>query len=112
MQLSERTKLSSLYAGTSLLFTVVRHRISGYGYAWNSIEQFLGSWLVHGLGLIILAIVTGATIAKYRGLVLDNAGGKPSMEELEFHVIVATLVATLAALVISYWPISDDLGLD
>lgn len=109
MHVSCKARRTGLTVVTSLALTMVRSQITGRGFFWGSIEVFLGAWLAHGIGLLILCMATTLAVDRWRGFFVGTDVRPPSHIDIQVIVSVAILIVAVAALVIFQWPIT---GLD
>jgi hypothetical protein len=112
VHISYEARRSSLFAVTSLLVTVVRHNVTGHGFNWSSIEAFLGAWFVHAIALVLLSVLTGALVARWRRFFVGTFGEAPDYDDVQVHVCVTVLIAAIAIFFLAHWVPTDSLGIE
>ena len=104
-KLSLRARRSLLLGITALVVSYVRSYLQYHQYSWESIEQFLASWLIHYLAIFLLVAVSYALIKTKAHLFLgkkDESHGI-TMEELTVYVSVVLLVAAVIIFFLAHW---------
>lgn len=94
---------------TALVVAYVRSYLQYHQYSWQSIEQFLISWLIHYLVILALVAVSYAIINTKADLFLENKTERDRItkEEATVYVSVVLLVAAVLIFFVAHWPRSD-----
>lgn len=103
------TRRSILLGVTSLVVAYVRSYLQYHQYFWQSVGQFLFSWLIHYLAILGLAAISYAFINAKADFFLDKKSEheRISKDEATVYVSIVLLVVAVLIFVVAHWPQSD-----
>jgi cytochrome bd-type quinol oxidase subunit 2 len=109
-KLTSRNKRSILLAVTALVVAYVRSFIQYHRYSWESLEQFLISWLIHYFAVLVLIAISYVFIITKASFFLgrEKEGKEITAEEATVYVSFVLLVLAILVFFVAHWPASDD----
>ena len=99
LNLSPRAKRLWLPVVVSLVVAYVRTFLQYHRYGWDSIEDFLGSWVVH-LFLYLLAAISHAIIRAQANRFLADTNSKPQDLTMDDALVYVSLIVLVGAVFI------------
>lgn len=107
--LSPSVRRNALLAFTSLVVAYVRTFLQYHRYAWESIGQFLISWFLHYIAVVLVAVVAYAFIKsnEHRFLEDDSQRKGLTIDEAYVYVSFVVLVVAVSIFLIAHWVPSD-----
>jgi len=96
-KIPHRIRRHALLIFTALVAAFVREFLQYHHYFWDSIGQFLISWIIHYLAVVLILVMSGVAIKKSEKYFLDDEKPKPNIdaENLIFYVSIILLVISL-----------------
>jgi formate hydrogenlyase subunit 3/multisubunit Na+/H+ antiporter MnhD subunit len=103
------TRRNVLLGITALVVAYVRSYLQYHQYSWQSIEQFVISWLIHYLAILGLVAISYAFINTKADFFLGNKTerDRKTKEEATVYVSIVLLVAAVLIFFVAHWPQSD-----
>jgi len=105
-RLSESLKQGILLVVTGLAVSFVRHGLETHWHSWSSYEQFFLYWIIHTIGVAMLAGISGLVISFNHQRFLGYK--KDDMDAFMFYALMTILIATIAIAIVANWVPSDD----
>lgn len=107
-KLTPRVRRWALLAITALVVAYVRSFLQYRQYYWESITQFLISWLLHYFVIVILIGISCAFISTTSAYFLkgEKESRKISFEEAMVYVSLILLAAAVLVFFVAHWPLS------
>jgi hypothetical protein len=115
MKLSFNARQFALLSITALVIAYVRTFLQYHRYFWDSIGQFLASWLIHFVALTLFLMISGALIITKAPFFLENGneGRKITVEEAIVYISLVLLMAAVSIFLLAHWvPVGTEDMLD
>lgn len=117
MKLSNEGRSLVLMVVTGLVVAYVRDFLQYHRYMWNSFSQFLVSWLIHFVALLLFLMFSYPAIVKLASFFIDKP--EDSIRDMNEHFVyvpIIVLLAAIAVFILANWvPVGDgppsDIGL-
>ena len=95
-----------LLAGTALVVAYVRSFFQYHQYGWNSVLEFLTSWFIHYIAVIVFIVVAGAVAQVYAKHFLGDQWNfkELTIKEVYVYAPLFVLVAAVMMFLIAHWP--------
>ena len=103
------TRRSILLGVTALVVAYVRSYLQYHQYSWQSVGQFLISWLIHYLAILGLVAISYAFINTKADFFLGKKSEQDriSKDEATVYVSIVLLIAAVLIFVVAHWSLSD-----
>jgi hypothetical protein len=103
-------RLIGLQVVTGLVVAFVRHALQTHRM-WDSFGQFLVSWVIHTVAVIVLMAIALVPILWFHKFFLgyEYEGTKKKSEELSFYLLMTVLVASVCIFLVAHNVPMDDL---
>ncbi len=107
--LSSRVRRNALLAFTSLVVAYVRTFLQYHRYAWESIGQFLISWFLHYIVVVLLATVSYAFIKANEHWFLEDDSQRKGLtiDEAYVYISFVVLISAVSIFLLAHWVPSD-----
>ena len=101
-------KLAGLQIVTGLAVAFVRHDLEEHRLRWESFGQFLVSWIIYAVAVLVLTAFAAFAIIRFHKFFLGyEHKGTGEYEQLKFYVVMTVLVATICIFLVANYGPSD-----
>jgi hypothetical protein len=104
---SPSMKRNLLLVVTGLVVAYVRTFLQYHQYSWSSGSEFLVSWFIHYVGVVILVTISYAIIKTHEERFLPTTDGsrqRLGMDEALVYIPLTLLVCAISIFLLAHWP--------
>ena len=103
-------RLFGLQIATGLAVTFVRHDLEKHRVAWDSLGDFLITWFIHTIALLVLIAITTVPILRFHKFFVGHelSTSKGDVETVGFYVLMTVLVASVCIFFVAHYVPIDD----
>jgi hypothetical protein len=102
-------RLIGLQIVTGLVVAFARHDLETQRVAWDRFEQFLVSWIIHTVGLVVLVGIVAFVILRFHKYFLGEVPKDNTFQQVWYYILMTVLVASVCIfLAAHYGPIDEE----
>jgi len=108
---SREWRLIGLQIVTGLVVAFVRHELETHQVVWDTFEQFLVSWILHTVGLVVFVGIAAFAILRFHMFFLGEEPQDKRFQQVWYYILMTVLVASVCIFFAAhYGPIDEELA--
>jgi len=106
---SREWRLIGLQIVTGLVVAFVRHELETHQVVWDTFEQFLASWILHTVGLVVFVGIAAFAILRFHKLFLGEEPKDNRFAQVWYYILMTALVGSVCVFIAAhYGPIDEE----
>jgi len=108
---SREWRLIGLQIVTGLVVAFVRHELETHQVVWDTFEQFLVSWILHTVGLVVFVGIAAFAILRFHKLFLGEEPKDNGFAQVWYYILMTALVGSVCVFIAAhYGPIDEEVA--
>jgi len=108
---SREWRLIGLQIVTGLVVAFVRHELETHQVVWDTFEQFLVSWILHTVGLVVFVGIAAFAILRFHKLFLGEESKDNRFAQVWYYILMTALVGSVCVFIAAhYGPIDEEVA--